>query len=157
SPALQGKVLKYADRTLLPGACAGRRVVGLGQLDLVLAPVLEDADRFIQLDVRLRFCRFILLDRTRYSGIRLAGTALAGGRGAMGRMLLVVFEMVKQVTFTNFVIFTRLRCWQFQCGQRRLGWFDYHVWRYADGLNRAAVGSEVARGGEPQGRLVIER
>ena len=73
----------------------------------------------------------------------------------MDMMRLVVLEMMKQVTLTNVLTFIHFRSGQFQGRQRWLGRLNYHVWGDADGLNGAAVRSEVARGGETQGRFVV--
>src|SRR6516162_2548619 len=124
--------------------------------------MLENIDGLLELDVLFLLFLFSLLGLgglVRGLAGRRAGTGLRRRRGPTFAVFvrLPVLEVMRQVALVNLRVLVHFGSRNFE---RRQGWFrglHVNVRRDTYRLNRASIGSEVARGGEAEGRMIVER
>src|SRR5262249_17114322 len=132
-----------------------------GQLQLERVPVLENIDCLLELDVLFLLFLVSLLGLgglvRRLTG-RRAGTGRRRGRPALAVFVrLPVLEVMRQVALVNLRVLVHFSSRNFKRRQGRFRGLHVNVGRDAYRLNRAPIGSEVARGGEAKGGMIVER
>jgi hypothetical protein len=139
----------------------GEAVVSLGQLDLVLAPMLEYVKRFVELHILDGLTCIGAIVVGRLGRLRYGIDRVATGRrryAAFGRCLLAIVEVMEQVALVDLIlVVVELGALRFERRERGFGQLGDDIGRDADGLDRAAIRSVVARGGQAQGGIIVER
>src|SRR6266404_6482513 len=140
----------------------GLQRLALRELQLERAPMLQDLDRAIELHILL-FLRLAALGAGALVALLVAGRRRGSHASRIVRLclffvlILPILEMMREVRFVDLRILVDLGALQLQRRERFFGWLYIQVRRDSDRLNRAPSRSVVARSGQPQRRMIVER